>query len=101
MKYVVISAIHTNRQSGNTSVIRYPFIFPNMLVHSHVAKVASLLVSFMHPTHDIKTTSAGEINSADFKGECYGESTSLNIPSAHGDTNLVQMNDYGSGMVEM
>lgn len=102
MKYVVISAIKTsNKPGGNPSVIRYPFIFPNNFVHLHVSKLVALLVSFMHPTHEIKVTSAGDINSMDFDGECSGKSSSLNIPSAHGDTNLVKMNDYGSGMVEM
>ena len=100
MKYVVISAIKTNKD-GVTSVTRYPFIFPNLLVHSHVSKVASLLVSFMHPTNEIKATSAGELSSVEFKGECYGESTTLNLKAADGDANLIYMNDYGSGMAEM
>ena len=102
MKYVVISAIKTsNKPGGDTSVIRYPFVFPNNFVHLHVSKLVALLVSFMHPTHQIKVTSAGELNSMDFEGECFGKSESLKVPSAHGDTNLLKMNDYGSGMLEM
>lgn len=102
MKYVVISAIKPSKVPGNNpSVIRYPFIFPNNLVHLHVSKVVSLLVSLMHPTHEIRTTSAGDVNSMDFVGDCHGKSESLNVKSAAGDTNLVKMNDYGSGMLEM
>ena len=102
MKYVVVSAIKTsNKPGGDTSVIRYPFVFPNNLVHLHIYKVMSLLISFMHPTHEIRITSAGDLNSMDFEGECSGKSDSLGIKSAPGDTNLIKMNDYGSGMLEM
>lgn len=100
MKYIVVSAIKSDK-AGGVSVIRYPVIFPNNFVHLHVSKLVSLLVSLMHPTHEIKTTSAGDINSMDFEGECSGKSESLGVPSAHGDTQLVKMNDYGSGMLEM
>jgi hypothetical protein len=102
MKYIVVSAIKTSKvPGGDTSVIRYPFVFPNNFVHLHVSKVVSLLVSLMHPTHEIRTTSAGDINSMDFNGDCSGKSDSLNVKSADGDTNLVKMNDYGAGMLEM
>jgi hypothetical protein len=101
MKYVVISAIKPSKVPGeDASVIRYPFIFPNNLVHLHMSKVVSLLVSLMHPTHEIRTTSAGDINSMDFDGKCSGKSESLNVKSAEGDTQLLRMNDYGSGMLE-
>lgn len=102
MKYVVVSAITPSKKPGQEpSVIRYPFVFPNNLVHAHVGKVASLLISFMHLRADIKITSAGDVNSADFTGECSGESESLGVKSATGDTNLLRMNDYGAGMLEM
>jgi hypothetical protein len=97
MKYVVISAVKTDRK-GDTSVIRYPFVFPNTFVHSHIARALGLVISFVHPSHSILTTSAGDVNSMDFGGECSGESTSIGIKSAAGDTNLLRMNDYGSGI---
>lgn len=100
MKYIVVSAIKTDKQ-GETSVIRYPFVFPNTLVHAHIAKVVTLLLSLMHPTHEVKATSAGEVNSMDFDGDCYGGSDTLKLKSAEGDTNLLKMNDYGSGMLEI
>ena len=82
--------------------MRFPFIFPNMLVHAHVAKVTSLLISMMYPAYQVTTTGAGELNSMDFDGECYGESTTLNIKSKGvEDTQLVRMSDYGSVMTDI
>ena len=100
MKYVVISAIKT-RKDGEPSVVRYPFVFPNNFVHMHVSKVVALLVSFMNPTHEIKVTSAGDLNSMDFQGECSCKSDSIGVSSADGDTQLLRMNDYGSGLLEI
>ncbi|CAB4194487.1 hypothetical protein UFOVP1254_84 [uncultured Caudovirales phage] len=92
MKYIVISAAN---KSGEH---RFPFIFPNNLVHSHVAKVMTLLVSLMFPTRDVTVTSAGEINAIEFSGECFGKSTTLGLESKPvEDTQLVRMNDYGAG----
>ena len=99
MKYIVVSAI--KRKGENESVIRYPFVFPNNLVHANVAKVMCLLISLMHLKRDVLVTSAGDVNSTDFTGECSGKSDTLNLKSAKGDTNLLSMNDYGAGMLEL
>ncbi len=102
MKYIVITASKISKKpGGDTSIMRFPFIFPNMLVHSHVAKVTSLLISLMYPQYQTNITSAGEINSMDFTGNCFGESTTLNVKAAEGDTQLVRMSDYGANLMEI
>lgn len=103
MKYIIVTASKTSKKpGGETSVIRYPFIFPNMLVHSHVGKCMCLLVSLMHPDYQPVVTSAGEMNSMEFEGECHGESTSIGCKSkGPEDTHLIRMSDYGANMMEI
>lgn len=97
MKYIVITS--TPRDKPDGIAIRTPFMFPEMLVHDHVAKAMLLLLSLMFPAHDSKVTSAGEFSSMSFEGECGGESTSIGIKSKpEEDTLLIRMNDYGAGM---
>lgn len=95
MKYIVISA------TDKDSVIRFPFIFPNQLVHARVAKVMTLLIGLMFIKRDVEVTSAGEINSMEFAGTCYGKSDTLKLKSFPvEDTTLIKMNDYGAGMTD-
>lgn len=96
MKYIVI----TCEDKKKDSVMRFPIIFPNSLVHEHVSRVMCLLLSLMFLRHEVKATSAGEINSMDFSGMCHGKSDTLQLKSnSVEDTQLVRMNDYGSGMM--
>lgn len=97
MKYIVVSAVEAKKD--NPSVIRYPFIFPNMLVHAHIGQLLCFLVRFLHPAYEVSCTSAGEISSISIEGECHGESTTLGIESDPEDTNLIRMNDYGSSVM--
>jgi len=100
MKYIVLTVTQPPKGDESPFVMRYPIVFPNNMVHAHVAKVNSLLLEMMFPKATVTATSAGECNSMAFGGELYGESTSLNVKSkGQEDTNLLKMCDYGAGMV--
>lgn len=99
MKYIVITATKTDEGCDETRM-RFPFLFPNNFVHDHVAKALVLIMSFMFIRYDIKVTSAGEWNSADFGADCYGKSDSIGVKSDPvEDKRLIMMNDYGAGMM--
>lgn len=100
MKYIVITCTR-KRTASEDSVIQYPFIFPNNLVHDHVAKALTLLISLLHPTYRASVTSAGEVSSMSIEGPFVGESTSIGVRSDKGDTQLVRMCDYGSNIVNI
>ena len=96
MKYIVMTGINKK------SIIKFPFIFPAIFVHSHVEKCMSLLVGLMFGKYVWTCTSAGEINSMDFNGgECYGESTSLGVKADSEDSALISGNDYGSSLKDI
>lgn len=94
MKYVVLTVA-----KGRDTKYRFPIIFPNNLVHDHVAKAVGLLLQLMFIQSKVTVTSAGEVNSMDFAGECYGDSESCGVKSKGvEDTQLIKLNDYGAGV---
>lgn len=100
MKYIVLTVTTPGKDREQPWESRYPIIFPNTLVHAHVAKVMELLLGLLFPRSTVTVTSAGELNSADITAQCYGESTSIGVKSKPTeDTQLVIMNDYGAGMM--
>ena len=97
MKYIILKA-----KKGATS-ITLPIIFPDMLVHDHVARCLSLLLSLMYPTHKVAVCAAGFVSSVDVGRtiECNGESTSIGVKSrGERDTALIRMADYGSCLTD-
>jgi len=94
VKYVVLTV------SGKNHTMRFPIIFPNNLVHDHVAKAVGLLLNLMFPRYNVNVTSAGEVNSMDFGGKAYGKSESCRVSSKKTDTQLIRMNDYGAGAMD-
>jgi hypothetical protein len=98
MKYVIIKATPLLKKDGKTS-IALPIIFPDILVHDHVARCLSLLMSLMYPTYKVAVCAAGFVSSADVGRmiNCSGESTSIGVQSrGQRDTDLIRMSDYGS-----
>lgn len=101
MKYIVISITMPPRQQEKEPafVMRFPFIFPDMLVHAHVAKAQCLLLDLMYPgAKSVEVTSAGSMNSMAFDGDAYGKSDTLNLKSDPSDTSLIRNCDYGGVM---
>lgn len=84
MKYIIIV-----RDLGRGTLVAYPILFPNMLVHADVAK--NMLRGELR---GCKVDSAGFLSCIDHT--CYGRSESLNIDSKpERDSNIIQMLDYG------
>ena len=94
MKYIVIEA---KFGSGGMEI---PFIFPNNLVHEDVAESMLHYLFKIHEWTDTRVVAAGELSLAAAGFECYGYSQTLKIKSRGDvDTRLIQMHDYGGGMM--
>lgn len=92
MKYIVLKA-----ELNNGLEQRIPIIFPNFLVHDHVAKYfAELLIREYKRQPEITVASAGEINFGPVT--CYGKSESCKVSSDPGDDVLINMFDYTQGL---
>lgn len=99
MKYIVCEVRHDGEP-----LVRVPFVFPDMLVHSMVFEQMRALLSMQYFKNNKKTEvvaySAGELSSFGVLGDagmCGGKSTSLGVESkGKEDDQLMRMADYGS-----
>jgi hypothetical protein len=92
MKYVVMQVV-----SKTGMRLEVPFLFPDVCVHSVIAKA---LLPGLHEHWedcDITPISAGFLSSMDIDASCDGESESLKLKSrGEEDDRLIRMSDYGS-----
>lgn len=97
MKYVMIEV----PAHGELPARRVPIIFPDLLVHAHVAEAMEHVVKSTLAAKarvKVKTTSAGECRLNDVL--CAGKSESLNGLQSRGrdDAQLIEMYDYLHGI---
>lgn len=91
MKYIVLRT----KMAGMEQKI--PIIFPNLLVHKHVAKyITGLLIREYNGDADITIASAGNIVLGDVS--CSGSSETCNSKSDIGDADLIESLDYTNGI---
>ncbi|HEY6019536.1 MAG TPA: hypothetical protein VIY48_06435 [Candidatus Paceibacterota bacterium] len=92
MKYIVLKRTLAGCEQ------RIPIIFPNELVHKHVA---GIFIKFLGREYGFaeEVVSAGEFNSFGMDIEPYGGSTTLGLTVGIGDAQLIKMNDYLKGLV--
>lgn len=89
MKYVMF-----RRKRTNGMVDLFPVIFPNHLIHAHMARTM-----MRGALRGWEPDSAGHINFVTGAFVCQGESETLGLPSQpQRDTNIIRMNDYGAGL---
>lgn len=75
-----------------------PIIFPDMLVHKHVADVMCEHLRRAHMVDSVRPVSAGEVNVDEVT--CHGESTTLKLSSRGAEDDTVILNyDYLHGVV--
>lgn len=93
MKYIIMSVV----KPGKTLSLEIPFVFPDLIVHKHMADSVVPLLGLHFGTDAIITpVSAGFVSSTAFEDDCYGRSESLELSSRLGDSQLLKMCDYGS-----
>lgn len=91
MKYIVLKSTLAGVEQ------KIPIIFPNFMVHSHVAKfMAGLLIRCHGRSTDIKVVSAGDITMNVLA--CTGKSETCKVSADPGDQDLIQMYDYFQGI---
>ena len=90
MKYIIYSV-----KSGEVTH-RIPIIFPNILVHSDVDKRIAHCLRREHGFDAVKAIRAGECQVTAY---CSGNSETLGLESGDDDTNLINMIDYGGGVL--
>ena len=91
MKYIVVSV------RRGTSIMEFPIIFPEVLVHADMAVSLSPMFLRMFPDADeIKPISVGDFSSYGMMIQPSGESETLKLKSRREDRELIAMCDYGS-----
>lgn len=92
MKYIVMQV-----KSKKVGTLEIPFLFPEIVVHSDMAKAAAHLLRGQFQDGVIVPISAGFFCSPDLDIVCHGKSESLNLESRPKvDSQLIMMSDYGS-----
>ncbi|HKO43361.1 MAG TPA: hypothetical protein VJU84_08725 [Pyrinomonadaceae bacterium] len=91
-KYIVIEV--ERREAGKQ---RLPIIFPDIMVHAHVAEAVKKLPNFQDPFGSTpKVVSAGDVQ---ITALCSGGSETLDLTSDEGDSSLINTFAYYHGLI--
>ena len=108
MKYIIVEFKQGTR-GGETITRRFPFIFPEGVVHKDMYEAACDAIR--HETvdnkhtnggfyaHDFKAVSAGSVSSAGLNALCGGYSETLGVKAGCGDSEFISGMDYHHGIV--